>query len=84
MIATGIGRNACEAGYKVAKLNDSQYYLALELCKFLEKKNQDSLYLWTYKDSVSSLTTSSKSVMSLRPLTCHIPVIPGLIAIRAL
>lgn len=34
--------------------------------------------------SVSSLTTSSKSVMSLRPLTCHIPVIPGLIAIRAL
>lgn len=38
-----------------------------------------------YKSSsVSSLTTSSKSVMSLRPLTCHIPVIPGLIAIRAL
>lgn len=34
--------------------------------------------------SVSSLTTSSKSVISLRPLTCHIPVIPGLIAIRAL
>lgn len=29
---------------------------------------------------VSSLTTSSKSVMSLRPLTCHIPVMPGLIA----
>ena len=26
--------------------------------------------------SVSSLTTSSKSVMSLRPLTCHIPVQP--------
>lgn len=24
------------------------------------------------------------SIMSLRPLTCHIPVIPGLIAIRAL
>lgn len=30
--------------------------------------------------SLSSLTTSSKSVISLRPLTCHIPVIPGLIA----
>lgn len=29
---------------------------------------------------VSSLTTSSKSVISLLPLTCHIPVIPGLIA----
>ena len=34
--------------------------------------------------SVSSLTTSSKSVMSLLPLTCHIPVIPGLMAILAL
>ena len=31
---------------------------------------------------VSSLTTSSKSVMSLRPLVCHIPVIPGLMEIR--
>lgn len=30
--------------------------------------------------SLSSLTTSSKSVISLLPLTCHIPVIPGLIA----
>lgn len=29
---------------------------------------------------VSSLTTSSKSVISLLPLTCHMPVIPGLIA----
>ena len=34
-------------------------------------------------DSVSRRTISSKSVMSLRPLTCHIPVIPGLIAILA-
>lgn len=32
---------------------------------------------------LSSRTTSSKSVMSLRPLTCHIPVIPGFIARRA-
>ena len=40
-----------------------------------------------YKQSIyslSSLTTSSKSVISLRPLTCHIPVIPGLIASLAL
>lgn len=29
---------------------------------------------------VSNFTTSSKSVISLRPLTCHNPVIPGLIA----
>ena len=28
----------------------------------------------------SSFTTSSKSVMSLLPLTCHIPVIPGFMA----
>ena len=34
--------------------------------------------------SLSSLTTSSKSVISLLPLTCHIPVIPGLIASLAL
>ena len=34
--------------------------------------------------SVSSLTISSKSVISLLPLTCHIPVIPGLMAILAL
>ena len=34
--------------------------------------------------SVSSFTTSSKSVISLLPLTCHIPVIPGLIASLAL
>ena len=33
---------------------------------------------------VSSSTTSSKSVISLRPLTCHIPVSPGLIASLAL
>ena len=32
--------------------------------------------------SVSRRTTSSKSVISLRPLTCHIPVIPGLTLIR--
>lgn len=38
----------------------------------------------TYFYSVSSRTTSSKSVISLRPLTCHIPVIPGLMAILAL
>ena len=34
--------------------------------------------------SVSSFTTSSKSVISLLPLTCHIPVIPGFMAILAL
>lgn len=34
--------------------------------------------------SRSNLTTSSKSVISLLPLTCHIPVIPGFIASRAL
>ena len=33
--------------------------------------------------SVSSLTTSSKSVISLRPDTCHIPVNPGFVARRA-
>ena len=32
---------------------------------------------------ISSFTTSSKSVISLLPLTCHIPVIPGFIARRA-
>ena len=42
------------------------------------------LHCTNTENSVSSLTTSSKSVISLRPLTCHIPVIPGLIAIRAL
>lgn len=36
-----------------------------------------------FEYSVSRRTISSKSVMSLRPLTCHIPVIPGLIAILA-
>lgn len=30
--------------------------------------------------SLSNLTTSSKSVISLLPLTCHIPVIPGFMA----
>lgn len=34
--------------------------------------------------SLSSRTTSSKSVISLRPLTCHMPVMPGLIARRTL
>ena len=34
--------------------------------------------------SLSSRTTSSKSVISLRPLTCHMPVMPGLIASRTL
>ena len=32
---------------------------------------------------VSSFTTSSKSVILLLPLTCHIPVMPGLVARRA-
>ena len=32
---------------------------------------------------ISSFTTSSKSVISLLPLTCHIPVIPGFTARRA-
>lgn len=32
---------------------------------------------------LSSFTTSSKSVILLRPLTCHIPVMPGLVARRA-
>lgn len=34
--------------------------------------------------SVSSFTTSSKSVICDRPLTCHIPVRPGFVARRAL
>ena len=33
--------------------------------------------------SVSNFTTSSKSVILLLPLTCHMPVIPGLKARRA-
>lgn len=33
---------------------------------------------------LSSATTCSKSVISLRPLTCHMPVSPGLIDIRLL
>lgn len=42
------------------------------------------LLYWIYTYSVSSFTTSSKSVISLLPLACHIPVIPGLIDIRLL
>ena len=40
-----------------------------------------TLHFFIY--SVSSRTTSSKSVILLLPLTCHIPVTPGLIASRA-
>ena len=42
-----------------------------------EKDFQEHMYC------LSSFTTSSKSVMLLRPLTCHIPVSPGLVARRA-
>ena len=40
------------------------------------------LYTNNIKD-IYVFTTSSKSVISLLPLTCHIPVIPGFIASRA-
>ena len=43
-------------------------------------KSSSGLQFWIY--SRSSLTTSSKSVISLRPLICHRPVIPGLMLIR--
>ena len=51
----------------IAKLNDSQYYLALELCKFLEKKNQDSLYLWTYKDTKAPIVSYLESEYGYNP-----------------
>ena len=51
----------------IAKLNDSQYYLALELCKFLEKKNQDSLYLWTYKDTKAPIVSYLDSEYGYNP-----------------
>lgn len=44
----------------------------------------DATFQKELSDRRSSRTTSSKSVISLRPLTCHIPVIPGLMAILAL
>ena len=53
-------------------------------CSFVcsNRNLKDGLCVNFYDDkySLSRRTTSSKSVMSLRPLTCHIPVIPGLIA----
>lgn len=49
------------------------------LKRSLKSKPMDQLQMY----SVSSLTTSSKSVISLRPLTCHMPVMPGFMARRA-
>ena len=60
-------------------------FMDMDYIKNIQKtrgKNGHKFQLLIY--SVSSRTTSSKSVISLRPLTCHIPVIPGLIAILAL
>lgn len=62
------------------------YYLVIGLGIFIL-----SLYIAGSKygnivlgEQDENLTTSSKSVISLLPLTCHIPVIPGLIASRTL
>lgn len=61
-----------------------------EFRNIFKKRNVPLLYLFISNPifhseiySVSRRTISSKSVMSLRPLTCHIPVIPGLMAILA-
>lgn len=54
------------------------FYMLNEYIKLLPAVNTLLMY------SLSSRTTSSKSVISLRPLTCHMPVMPGLIARRTL
>lgn len=66
----------CSSTYRALKyhelLQDFQYTHTGSRAKF-----HSAMYC------LSSFTTSSKSVMLLRPLTCHIPVMPGLVARRA-
>ena len=69
-------------GVNIAAIN--MEWLLDYLEKNISEIKGDYICVSNVHTTVSSLTTSSKSVMSLRPLTCHIPVIPGLIAIRAL
>lgn len=57
------------------KPNQDYYFLSEQ--EFVQKIVHSLMYC------LSSFTTSSKSVMLLRPLTCHIPVSPGLVARRA-
>lgn len=58
------------------------FYLFRQTLFLYNMCSQDTFHSLIY--SVSSFTTSSKSVISLLPLTCHIPVMPGLIASLAL
>lgn len=55
---------------------------ALPEKNFLSISKSSPMLQWLMY-SLSSSTTSSKSVMLLRPLTCHIPVSPGFAARRA-
>lgn len=61
---------------------EGQADLEIATSKDLAVLSEDALFLHFKNGYINHIL--SKSVMSLRPLTCHIPVIPGLIAIRAL
>ena len=52
-------------------------------CKNYLNLISEAVHEYSLMYCLSSFTTSSKSVMLLRPLTCHIPVSPGLVARRA-
>ena len=68
----------------ISKLLKGDSPLTLEfIYKVSEKLDMSSPIVHSLMYCLSSFTTSSKSVMLLRPLTCHIPVSPGLVARRA-
>ena len=73
-------QDAIELAYEqtgiMAQAIEKDYYVTM-LLRLLSEKMPSLMYC------LSSFTTSSKSMMLLRPLTCHIPVSPGLVARRA-
>lgn len=67
-------KSFCTASFTDAFLPSSPHSTSIRL----------ALRRLCYRSCVSSFTTSSKSVILLLPLTCHIPVRPGRKDIRAL
>ena len=53
--------------HSITKLNDSKYRLAPELCKFLEQKNPDKIYLWSYNGKFVPIISYLESEYDYNP-----------------
>lgn len=51
----------------ITQIDDSPYHLAPELCKFLELKNPDEIYLWSYNGAFAPVVSYLQEKYNYNP-----------------